>query len=139
MQRVGWLQENRARPGNYSLIAAVRSRLYTELLDTHPLPKLREVLHKHCGFNSERMYGYWPLYDQGATVAILRLELFSGANSETLTRWQRGIAHLLMTEWAKSVLAQVIPNPSTTAMLVQRAAFDQCAEVLLERIAAGAG
>ncbi len=103
------------------------------------LPKLREVLHKHCGFNSERMYGYWPLYDQGATVAILRLELFSGANSETLTRWQRGIAHLLMTEWAKSVLAQVIPNPSTTAMLVQRAAFDQCAEVLLERIAAGAG
>ena len=38
-----------------------------------------------------------------------------------------------------SVLAQVVPNPSTTAVLVQRAAFDQSTEVLLERIAAGAG
>ena len=35
-------------------------------------------------------------------------------------------------------LAQVIPNPSSTAVLVQRAALDQSAEMLLQRIAAGA-
>ncbi len=39
----------------------------------------------------------------------------------------------------KRVLAKVVPNPSATAMLVQRAALDQRAEMLLERIAAGAG
>ncbi len=36
-------------------------------------------------------------------------------------------------------LAQVVPNPSATAMLVQRAAFDQGTEMLLERIPAGTG
>ena len=39
----------------------------------------------------------------------------------------------------KRVLAQVVPNPSATAVLVQRAALDQSAEMLLERIPAGAG
>ena len=35
--------------------------------------------------------------------------------------------------------AQVVPDPSATAMLVEGAAFDQCPEVLLERVAAGLG
>lgn len=35
--------------------------------------------------------------------------------------------------------AQVVPDPATAAVLVQRAAFDQCPEVLFERIAAGPG
>ena len=38
-----------------------------------------------------------------------------------------------------SVLAQVVPNSSATALLVQRTAFDQSTEMLLQRIAAGAG
>jgi hypothetical protein len=39
----------------------------------------------------------------------------------------------------KVVLAQVVPRPSAIAVLVQRAARHQGAEMLLERVAAGAG
>ncbi len=37
----------------------------------------------------------------------------------------------------KCVLAKVVPNALAIAMLVQRAALDQSAEMLLQRIAAG--
>lgn len=39
----------------------------------------------------------------------------------------------------RSLSAQVVPDPSATALLVQRAAFDQCPEMLLQRVAAGPG
>ena len=39
----------------------------------------------------------------------------------------------------QSVLAQVVPNPSAPAALLQCATFDQGTEMLLQRIAAGAG
>ncbi len=35
--------------------------------------------------------------------------------------------------------SQVVPNPATTAVLIEGAAFDQCTEVLLQRVAAGPG
>ena len=38
-----------------------------------------------------------------------------------------------------SVLAQVVPNPSAATVLIQCAPFDQGTEMLLQRIAAGAG
>ena len=40
---------------------------------------------------------------------------------------------------APSLSAQIVPDPSAFAALVEGAAFDQCPEVLLERIAAGPG
>ena len=35
--------------------------------------------------------------------------------------------------------AQVVPNPTATAMPVEGAAFDQCPEMLLECVSAGSG
>ncbi len=40
---------------------------------------------------------------------------------------------------APSLSAQIVPDPSAFAVLVEGAAFDQCPEVLLERIATGPG
>jgi len=73
-----------------------------------------------------------------------------GLNTETLLARQQHPAPRLIFAfvWLDSSSAavsptpagspQVVPDPTTTAVLIQGAAFNQCPEVLLQRIATGA-
>lgn len=73
-----------------------------------------------------------------------------GLNTETLRARQHYPAARLINDFgwldsksdtvspAPAGSPQVVPDPATTAVLVQGAAFNQCAEMLLQRIATGA-
>jgi len=82
----GWLRDMPGRDGYFGLHDRVRGALYREVLDEIPAATLRNALHRLDSFRTEHPGYHWPLYDAAATVALVRLELFSGAPARELER-----------------------------------------------------
>lgn len=91
--QTGLLVEHGARQGYVRLADAARAALYRELLDDTPVADLREALARaeHYNPHTPDYYG-WPLWDAGATVAVVRLALFSGTPALELDRLMRQVA-----------------------------------------------
>ena len=103
LKQVGLLQEQNNRPGYVHLADPLRIALYRELLDKIPLDLARNAMCRAENIPLARFDYQWPTYDQGITVALLRLAAFSGADQETLARMQSLISYRL--DW-NSVLSE---------------------------------
>lgn len=103
----GWGENQQHRDGYHRLHDRIRGPLYRELLERHPAPKLRTALHRVESFRPEQDHYYWPIYDTAATVALVRLELFSGASAKELARLKALIERSL--EWDEILWAAAIP------------------------------
>ncbi|MEO5763785.1 MAG: DEAD/DEAH box helicase [Casimicrobiaceae bacterium] len=79
------------REGYFRLADNLRSALYRELLDSFPAAALRSALQRLDAFRPERAQYQWPLYDPAATIAFVRLELFSGTPAKDLGRLRETI------------------------------------------------
>lgn len=65
--------------GNHRLADPLRARVYRELLEDTSGSALQAALYANERFTPPgRAFGYWSLYDTAATIAIVRLALFSG-------------------------------------------------------------
>jgi len=84
--------------GQYRLTDPLRARLYRELLDTIPANKLKAALYANENYSPGRTFGYWPMFDTAATVAIVRLALFTGTSTAELRLMAEGIARNLPWE-----------------------------------------
>ncbi len=76
LKRSGLLVEQSTRPGYLRLTDDARVLLYRQLLDATPVAALRAALHRAESFKPNPYH--WSLWDVGATVALVRLELLAG-------------------------------------------------------------
>jgi len=80
----GWIDEMPRRDGYFRLHDPVRGRLYRELLEQTPAATLRKALCELERYRPDQLDYYWPVHDAGATVALIRIELFSGTQAKEL-------------------------------------------------------
>ena len=79
LRRAGLLEAHFARQGYSRLSDAARVALYRRLLDETPIRDLRDALHHAVAFRPTRDMFNWPVWEVSATIAVVRLELLSGA------------------------------------------------------------
>lgn len=91
LHQAGLAAEHNVRIGYYRLTDKFRNQMYAEVLATYPASALRAALYQQAGFHAAEVRHNWPLYDLAATVALFRLELFSGTEATELNRWQQAI------------------------------------------------
>lgn len=113
----GWAHEHVARSGFYHLEEPHRTRLYKEVLERYPLAQLKEGLARQAGFRAEEARYYWPIYDSAATIALFRLELFGGADTDLLGRWREAIGRRF--EWS-AILHEAVMDADFDAELFER-------------------
>ncbi|MEO8751249.1 MAG: DEAD/DEAH box helicase [Casimicrobiaceae bacterium] len=103
----GWLEGIPNRDGYFRLTEDVRSRLYREVLDGTPVATLRDALRRLDRFGPNPLGYHWPLYDVAATVAHVRLALFSGASAKEIGQLRSLIerAH----DWTGVVWSAALP------------------------------
>ncbi len=91
LKRAGLLLERDMRAGYSQLNDEARALLYRQLLDAAPIRDLREALHRA---ESYKWNPYsWPLWDIGATVALVRLELLAGTKAAELEKIKLQVSH----------------------------------------------
>ncbi len=80
------------RDGFCRLKDELRAPLYRELLETREPEDLRQALFELDSYRPERgLYHYWSVYDRSATIALVRVALFSGMPAEELKRMSAAI------------------------------------------------
>ena len=84
--------------GLYRLKDTLRSRLFSELLADTDIAHLRHALYQLEAFRPASAAYYWPIYDRGATVAIFRLALFSGAPAAEVQQLIDSISQAMQKE-----------------------------------------
>ena len=101
------MNEQPGRDGYFRLQDEIRGRLYRELLDAMPAATLRDALHRLDRYGSEPARYYWPLYDTAATVALVRLELFSGTPAAEIERMRGSIQRSM--DWNEILWTAALP------------------------------
>ena len=101
------LNEMPGRDGYFRLQDEVRGRLYRELLDEMPAATLRDALRRLDRYGSAPVGYHWPLYDTAATVALVRLELFSGTSAKEIER-MRGLIQRSL-DWNEILWTAALP------------------------------
>lgn len=90
----GLLLEHPVRRDYMRLVDPVRRTAYRELLDETVADTLREALWRAEKYVPGKFtYSGWPLWDLGATVAVVRLAFFSGTPTAELDRVVQQVAH----------------------------------------------
>ena len=107
LRRAGSIVAMPRHDGFFRLRDDLRGRLYREVIDAFPVAKLRDALRRldHAGSTP----GYpWLAYDSAAFVAVVRLELFSGASAEDIERLQNAVQQ--RGDWNEMLWAAVLPG-----------------------------
>ena len=81
------------REGYQRLTDALRARLYREALESGPPARLREALFQLESYEPQHARYYWPVYDPSATVALLRIALFSGMPAAEFEQMTASLRH----------------------------------------------
>ncbi len=95
----GLLVEQAGRQDHARLIDPARALLYRQLLEDTPRERLHVALRQAFGYRPDMFGQRWPLWDTGATVSLLRLELLTGAPAEELKRLSQAISRSF--DWDK--------------------------------------
>ena len=101
LKRAGLLLEHPVRQGYFQLQDAVRIALYGELLEDTPIDALRRALHRTESYQPAYAPYGWPLWEIGATVALLRLELMAGTAAAKIDEMRRRMARV--HDWSEVV------------------------------------
>jgi hypothetical protein len=81
------------RDGYYRLRNELRVSLYRELLESQNPLLLRRALFSALGYQPQgRRHFYWPVRDQGSTIAILHAALFTGVPETELDALRQDIS-----------------------------------------------
>lgn len=118
LQRKGLLGESHYRQDQGRLTNSVRAAVYRELLEHKPVTTLRDALHRTLNFDRTRTQG-WPLWDANATIAVLRLEILSGASAAELDalrlrieprmNWDQAIYAACLESFDPALMARIPP------------------------------
>jgi len=92
LKRAGQLVEHPHRPGFWRLTDEVRAPLYRHLLEEVPIRTLREVLYRAERFDLHQPSYRWPVWDQAATIGIVRLEILAGTPTAKLAELRRQVS-----------------------------------------------
>jgi len=103
----GGLMEMPGRDGYFRLRDELRGPSYRALLDAMPAAMLREALRNLDRHGSEFAGYHWPPYDTAATVAMVRLELFSGTSAGEIERMRGMIQRSL--DWNEILWMAALP------------------------------
>ena len=98
LRGLGLLVEETYRPGQFRLHDDLRVPLYRHLLDTCPGEVLRKALYDLERFDSVRTAYYWPVRGTHATVAILRVMLFTGMPKSAFLNFMK-LAGQIYEDW----------------------------------------
>lgn len=143
LREAGLLVEHPGRPGYVRLTDAARRMAYREVLEGASTDEVSDALwraERRTPGNST--YSTWPLWDIGATVAMVRLAFFSGTPAAELERLVQQVArrhdwgrvfHEACVEAFDPVLAGHI-EPSWRWNIVYRAVERVCRDFDLEML-----
>ena len=92
LQDRGMLVAMPHREGYHRLTDELRARLYREALEEGQRERLREALFRLESFEPQQARYYWPVYDFSATVALMRVMLFSGMPAAEIEPMARVLA-----------------------------------------------
>ncbi len=93
LKRDGLIEEHAHRQGFWCLSEPLRSVRYRQLLQNEDPDQLREALFRTDNYDPVRSYS-WPVYDYGATVALVRLAAFSGTPAKDLAAMGRLVSRV---------------------------------------------
>jgi superfamily II DNA or RNA helicase len=94
------------RDGYVRLTDALRSGLYRELLETLPATTLRSALHRLDRYQPREVSYHWPIHDAAATIAIVRLALFTGTSVNEVRKLAAAVAR--RHDWSKILREAVL-------------------------------
>jgi len=134
LNRSGLLIEAQHRQGYWQLVDDARSTLYRQMIEDTPVGHLRSALQRFSSYTPTRDAYGWPIWDIGATVALVRLEFLTEADPRKLDAIQRRVAlvhdwgHVLSTSCMSAFDAALFERitPSWRWNLCYYAAADVC-------------
>ena len=107
LRKNGRIIEHVNRHGFCILESKLRGLLYEEILEQFDGAVLRQVLYHLDGYNPERTNFSWQIYDPFATIALVRIALFTAAPHDEMIRLKQLISRAM--DW-DGILREAVLN-----------------------------